>query len=191
MNSPWLDLSAGSDTNRLILTAVCQANEMKARIALASLSLSAVGLVGIVAQEGYTGKAVIPVPGDVPTIGFGTTGGVKMGDTTTPQKALARALTDIQAFEGALRRCVTVPLYQHEYDAYVSFSYNVGSAAFCRSTMVKRLNAEDYPGACGEILRWTYYQGKNCALSENARLCGGLATRRQNEYRLCMGDVAK
>ncbi len=163
---------------------------MKMRIALASMALSAAGLVGIVVQEGYTGKAVIPVPGDVPTIGFGTTGGVKMGDTTTPPKALARALTDIQSFEGALRQCVKVPLHQHEYDALVSFSYNVGSSAFCRSTIVKKLNAEDYPGACSEILRWMYYQGKNCAAPENARLCGGLATRRQYEYRLCMGDVS-
>ena len=163
---------------------------MKTRLAIASLALSAFGLVGIVAQEGYTAKAVIPVPGDVPTVGFGTTGGVKLGDTTTPPKALARAMADISRFEGALRECVKVPLHQHEYDAFVSFSYNVGSAAFCRSTMVKRLNAEDYPGACSEILRWTYFQGKNCLSAENARLCGGLATRRQYEYRLCMGDVS-
>lgn len=163
---------------------------MKTRLAIASLALSALGLVGIVTQEGYTAKAVIPVPGDVPTVGFGTTGGVRLGDTTTPPKALARAMADISRFEGALRECVKVPLHQHEYDAFVSFSYNVGSAAFCRSTMVKRLNAEDYPGACSEILRWTYFQGKNCLSAENARLCGGLATRRQYEYRLCMGDVS-
>ena len=163
---------------------------MKTRLAIASLALSALGLVGIVAQEGYTAKAVIPVPGDVPTVGFGTTAGVRLGDTTTPSKALARAMADISRFEGALRECVKVPLHQHEYDAFVSFSYNVGSAAFCRSTMVKRLNAEDYPGACSEILRWTYFQGKNCLSAENARLCGGLATRRQYEYRLCMGDVS-
>jgi lysozyme len=84
----------------------------------------------------------------VPTIGFGTTSGVKLGDTTTPPKALARALTDVQQFEGALKQCVTVPLAQHEYDALVSFSYNVGSRAFCQSTLVRKLNAEDYAGAC-------------------------------------------
>ncbi len=70
-------------------------------------------------HEGYTDRAVIPVKGDVPTIGFGTTTGVKLGDTTTPPKALARALTDVQQFEGALKQCVTVPLAQHEYDALV------------------------------------------------------------------------
>lgn len=157
------------------------------RNALAALTLSAAALVGIVMQEGYTDRAIIPVKGDVPTIGFGTTGGVKMGDTITPPKALARALTDVQKFEGALKQCVTVPLSQNEYDAYVSFSYNIGSTAFCRSGLVKKLNSGDYQGACGEILRWTYFQGKNCALQENARLCGGLAKRRQEEFRQCMG----
>ena len=159
------------------------------RTHISAIALSAAALVGIVLHEGYTDRAVIPVKGDVPTIGFGTTGGVKMGDTTTPPKALARALTDVQKFEGALKQCVTVPLSQNEYDAFVGFSYNVGSTAFCRSEIVKKLNAGDYPGACREILRWTYFQGKNCAAPENARLCGGLAKRRQEEYRQCMGDA--
>ena len=51
------------------------------RIQLAALTLSAATLVGIAVHEGYRDTAYIPVPGDVPTIGFGTTGGVKMGDT--------------------------------------------------------------------------------------------------------------
>lgn len=160
------------------------------RTGLAGLSLSAAALVGIVMHEGYTDKAVIPVKGDVPTLGFGTTGGVKLGDTTTPPKALSRALTDVQQFEGAIKQCVTVPLYQHEYDAFVSFSYNVGSGAFCKSTLVRKLNTGDYPGACAELLRWTRFQGKDCAAPENTRLCGGLVKRRQAEYRQCIGEGA-
>lgn len=160
------------------------------RAAIAALTLSAAALVGIVTSEGYTDKAVIPVRGDVPTIGFGTTAGVKMGDTITPPKALARALQDVQQYEGAIKQCVTVPLHQYEYDAYTSLAYNVGPTAFCRSTMVKKLNAKDYGGACHEILRWTFFQGKNCAAPENARLCGGLAKRRQVEYAQCTGSAA-
>ena len=159
------------------------------RRTVAGLTLSAAALVGIVLHEGYTDRAVIPVKGDVPTIGFGTTTGVKLGDTTTPPKALARALTDVQQFEGALKQCVTVPLAQHEYDALVSFSYNVGSRAFCQSTLVRKLNAEDYAGACTELLRWRFFRGKDCALPTNARLCGGLATRREAEYRQCIGEA--
>ena len=74
------------------------------------------------------------------------------------------ALRDVQQFEGALKTCVTVPLAQHEYDAYVSFAYNVGPRAFCQSTLVKKLNTQDYPGACQELLRWRFFQGKDCAL---------------------------
>ena len=151
------------------------------RQTLAALSLSAAALVGIAVHEGYSDQAYIPVKGDVPTIGFGTTDGVRLGDRITPPKALARALTDAQKFEGALKRCVTVPLHQREYDAYVSFSYNVGAGAFCGSTLVKKLNAGDYPGACAELLRWTRAGG---------RVLPGLVTRRQAEYRQCMGDVA-
>lgn len=159
------------------------------RSALAALALSAAGLVGIALHEGYSDKAVVPVKGDVPTLGFGTTAGVKPGDTTTPPQALARALADVQRFEGALKTCVRVPLHQHEYDALVSFAYNVGSGAFCGSTLVRKLNAQDYGGACRELLRWTFFQGKDCAAPAHARLCGGLAARRQQEFAQCMGGA--
>jgi len=157
------------------------------RLALATLSLSAAGLVGLVSQEGYSDHAIVPVAGDVPTIGFGTTDGVKMGDRTTPPKALARALTDVRKFEGALKACVTVPLHQHEYDALISFSYNVGSTAFCQSQLVRELNAGHYDNACAQVLRWRFYQGKDCSAPENRRICGGLWVRRQQENRQCLG----
>jgi lysozyme len=83
-----------------------------------------------------------------------------------------------------------VPLAQHEYDALVSFSYNVGSRAFCQSTLVRKLNAGDYAGACSELRRWRFFQGKDCAQPTNARLCGGLATRREAEYRQCIGEAS-
>jgi lysozyme len=143
----------------------------------AGLFLSAVALVGIVAHEGYRDTAYIPVKGDVPTIGFGTTTGVKLGDKITPPKALDRALTDVQQFEATIKQCVKVPLAQHEYDAYVSLTYNIGGRAFCNSTLVRKLNAGDYEGACKEILRWDRFQGKPLA---------GLTARRQDEYKKCM-----
>lgn len=160
------------------------------RTHISAIALSAAALVGIVQHEGYSDRAIIPVPGDVPTIGFGTTSGVKLGDTITPPQALARALVDVQQFEGAIKTCVTVPLTQNEYDAYVSFAYNVGSRAFCQSTLVKKLNLGDFKGACDELLRWRFFQGKDCALPENRRLCGGLVKRREAEYRQCLGEGA-
>lgn len=104
------------------------------RIGIAGLALSASALVGIVLSEGYSDHAIIPVPGDVPTIGFGTTQGVKIGDKITPPKALARALKDVETYEGAIKQCVKVPLTQSEYDAYVDLAYNIGPGAFCKST---------------------------------------------------------
>lgn len=148
------------------------------RMQLAGLALSASALVGIALHEDYSSKAIIPVPGDKPTIGFGTTDGVKLGDSITPPKALQRALQDIQQFEGAIKRCVTVPLHQREYDAYTSLTYNIGQTAFCNSTLVRKLNAQDYAGACKEILRWDRFQGKPLS---------GLTKRRQAEFQQCVG----
>ena len=143
------------------------------RQSIAALALSAVGLVTIAIHEGYRNRAYKDTVG-VSTIGFGTTKGVKMGDKITPPKALQRTLSDIQKYEGAVKKCVKVPLYQYEYDAYMDFAYNIGTTKFCSSTLVKKLNKEDYYGACKEILRWV----KQPELKQ----------RRQDEYRMCIGD---
>ena len=152
---------------------------MKQRTTVAALSLSAAALVALALSEGYTGKAVQPLPGDKPTIGFGTTDGVRMGDTITPPKALERKLRDVQAFEGAIKQCVRVPLSQGEYDAYVSLAYNIGSKAFCGSTLVRELNAGNYDAACKQILRWDKFKGKPVR---------GLTLRREREYQTCISN---
>lgn len=145
---------------------------------IAVITLSATALVAMIVHEGYSDVAYIPVKGDVPTIGFGTTGGVKAGDRITPTVALTRAMTDVQSFEGTMKQCVRVPLHQYEYDAYVSLAYNIGPNAFCNSTLVKKLNVQDYAGACNEILRWDKFKGK---------VLKGLTKRRIEEYNRCIG----
>lgn len=152
---------------------------LKRRFVVGALSLSAAGLVSIANLEGFSEKAYIPIPGDVPTIGFGSTEGVKMGDTITPQKALERLMRDVGVAESAIGRCVKVPLSQSEYDAFASFAFNVGGEAFCSSTLVQKLNAGDYDGACAELERWVYSQ---------KRVVPGLVNRRQVEYRLCVKE---
>ena len=147
------------------------------RTKVAALTLSATALVGIATWEGYSGNAYQDIVG-VWTIGFGTTEKVKAGQTIDPVKALQRKLTDINKFEGSLKQCVKVPLAQHEYDAYLSLAYNIGPTAFCNSTLVRKLNAEDYAGACKEILRWNRAGGK---------VVKGLDNRRQAEYKQCTG----
>lgn len=147
-----------------------------ARMVVSALAVSGAGLVAVVNWEDFRGKAYIPAPGDVPTIGFGTTEGVRMGDTITPPVALQRALKDVQKFEGAIKRCVHVPLSQDEYDAYTSLAYNIGEAAFCGSTLVKLLNMGSYAGACAQISRWD--RGPQGPLP-------GLTRRRAAERALC------
>lgn len=151
---------------------------MNPRILVASLSLSAAAFGGLVAYEGYSDSAIIPVPGDVPTIGFGSTEGVRMGDRITAPKAVARALQDVAKYEGAVKQCVKVPLHQHEYDAFISLSYNIGPGAFCGSTLVRVLNAGGYTEACRQILKWDKFKG---------RPLRGLTLRRQAEYKTCIG----
>jgi lysozyme len=148
------------------------------RAPIISLGISGIALVGLLVAEGYRDNAYIPVAGDVPTIGFGTTQNVRMGDKITVPQALNRALVDVQKFEGAMKRCVKVPLHQYEYDAYLSLTYNIGEGAFCRSTLVRLLNQQRYDEACKQILRWDNFQG---------RPLRGLTIRREKEHAMCIG----
>jgi len=134
-------------------------------------------------HEGYRGAAYDDGVG-VQTIGFGTTTQVdgrpvRPGDRMSPERALVRMGQDVSRFERDMRACIgDVPLYPHEWDAYVSLTYNIGSGAFCRSTLVRRLKQTppDYAGACAEILRWNQAGG---------RVWRGLELRRQDEFKLC------
>ena len=150
---------------------------MKKRIAVSLLSLSASGLIFLTQWEGFSPVAYIPVKGDKPTIGFGSTEGVKEGDAITVPEALERLNRDTNNAQSAIGRCVTVPLTQDEYDVYTSFAFNIGSSAFCSSTLVKKLNAGDYDGACLELKRWVFVKGRKVQ---------GLVNRRESEYEKCM-----
>lgn len=144
---------------------------------MAALAVSAAALVGIATHEGYRGEAYKDAVG-VTTIGYGETKGVKIGDKTTPERALVQLLTSTEKHADAIRSCIKVPLYQHEFDAYVSLSYQIGAGAFCRSTLIKKLNKGDYIGACNELDKWVYAGGKKLP---------GIVKRRQKEKEMCLG----
>jgi len=160
---------------------------MKGRIAITALTLSAAAFAGILTREGFSPEAYPdPTRGtELPTIGFGSTSGVRMGDTITPVAAINRSLREVTEFEGAIKQCVHVPLYQAEYDAYLALAHNIGSGRFCGSTIVKRLNAEDYRGACQAILLFKFSNGYDCSKPGN-RICPGLWADRQRVYQQCM-----
>ena len=159
----------------------------QARTAVGVLVLAASTLVGLAVHEGYRGDAYIPVPGDVPTIGYGSTKGVRMGDKTTPERSLVRMLDEVEGvYAAGVKRCVTVPLYQHEYEAFVRLAYSVGVPTFCRKArpgkspnLIDLINAERYAEACARIEAFKYGPGR--------KVLPGLVKRRAEERAICEG----
>jgi GH24 family phage-related lysozyme (muramidase) len=161
------------------------------RKTIASLTLSAAALVTLVMHEGYTDKAVIPIPGDRATVGFGSTfnldgSPVRMGDTVTPQKALRMSLAHIGKDELNLKRCVTGELTQVEYDTLVNFAYWRGSGGACRSDVVKQINVGNYRASCEAYLNLDSRRaaGKDC--KDPANRCRGVWLRAQERHAACM-----
>lgn len=148
-----------------------------ARVVRGAAALSAAGLISIAVWEGFQGGAYVPIEGDVPTIGFGHTGGVHLGDEVTVPQALSLLREDVRTAEQAVFSCVRVPLSQGELDAYVSLAFNIGATAFCGSTLVQKLNSGDRAGACAEIQRWHFSGGRSVP---------GLVNRREVEFEMCM-----
>lgn len=165
---------------------------MKARILVAGLSLSAMAFVGLVQNEGYTDKAVIPTQNDRPTVGFGSTfhedgKAVKLGDTTTPVRALITAQVHISQEEEAFRRSLPgVALFQAEYDLYMDWVYQYGAGAWGKSSMRKELLAGNYRAACDALLLYKKSGGYDCSTSGNKR-CAGVWTRQLERHKTCLG----
>ena len=164
----------------------------KPRAAISALALSAAGLIALVSHEGYREKAYVPVPGDRPTVGFGSTFNpdgtpVKLGDTATPQKALRMTLAHVGKDELNLKRCVTGKLNQAEYDVLVDFAYWRGSGGACRSEVVQAINRGDYLAQCDAYLNLDLRRaaGKDC--KDPANRCRGVWLRAQERYSKCLG----
>lgn len=117
----------------------------------------------------------------IPTIGYGHTRGVKMGDMITGETAGLLLLEDLDVAVDAINDAVKVPLTQNQFDALCSFVYNIGVGAFRSSTMLKRINAGDFAGAAAEFPRW-----KRAGAIESP----GLLRRRMAEQALFMKGAA-
>ncbi len=162
----------------------------KARVAVASLSVSAAMVIGYLwPHEGWTEKAVIPVPGDVPTVGPGLTkrpdgSPVQMGDTIKPLEGAARSLAHIQKDETRLKQCVKAPLTQAEYDTLVGFAYQFGAGTACNSSIVRNINAGRYREACDSYLNFRFVAGRDCSASGST--CRGVWLRAQARQQACL-----
>lgn len=118
------------------------------------------------------------------TIGFGSTGpDIKRGTVWTQAQADARFLADLRRFEaGVEAKLGDAPTVQQQFDALVSFAYNVGLNAFATSTLLARHKAGDHSGVLEQFGRWIYNDGKPMA---------GLKARRAREAAIYQaGDYA-
>ena len=99
-------------------------------------------------------------PAGVWTIGYGHTADVLEGQKISEKQADEFFDKDIKQFEDAVNSLVKVPLKQGQFDALVSFVYNVGKTAFANSTLLKLLNQKKYALAGNELSRWVYVRDK-------------------------------
>lgn len=120
-------------------------------------------------------------PVGIPTICFGETKGVRMGDRATLAECKAMLAGSLELANRAVDSCVRTYLPDTRRAALVSFTYNVGGGAFCSSTLVRKINAGDAAGACDQLLRWDRAKGFRLP---------GLVKRRAAERALCLQGLA-
>jgi lysozyme len=123
------------------------------------------------------------------TICYGHTQGVKAGQRMTPEQCDAFLKSDIGQALAQTYSIAKVPMSEPQLAGITSFcTFNIGISKCRTSTMVRKLNAGDRVGACHEIPRWKYVDGKDCTLAENRKICGGIPDRRAAEEELCLSD---
>lgn len=127
------------------------------------MNISKQGLELIKKFEGLHLTAYLD-PVGIPTIGYGTIiiegKPVKMGTTITEELAEKYLFDDVQKFENYVNQLVNVPLSQEQFDALVSFTYNLGPTNLKRSTLLRMLNQGRYEEAQPQFLRWNRAGGK-------------------------------
>lgn len=112
------------------------------------------------------------------TIGYGHIQGVRKGDVCTQDQADEWLANDVKTASSAVGRLVKVPLDQNEFDALVSFTFNLGQRNLQNSTLLSMLNSNDVEGAANQFIRWNKAGGK---------VVDGLTKRRQAEKDLFLG----
>lgn len=164
---------------------------IRTRILASALALSATAFVGITVSEGYTDTAVVPTRNDRPTVGFGSTFNedgtpVRMGEKTTPVRALIKAQAHLNKAETAFRATLPgVALYQAEYDVYMDWTYQFGVSRWESSSMHGFLMAGEYANACRALLRYKFSGGYDCSTPGN-KICSGVWTRQLERHKKCM-----
>ena len=123
------------------------------------MKISNTGIDLIKHFEGCETEAYL-CPAGVPTIGYGHIKGVQMGDVITEAQAHEMLVEELDEYESYINDLVTVSLNQNQFDAMVSWVYNLGGGNLRASTLLKVLNSGDYAGVPAQIMRWNKAGGK-------------------------------
>jgi lysozyme len=144
-----------------------------------TLKTSAAGLALIADFEGCRLSAYQCSAG-VWTNGIGHTAGVKPQTQISERQAAVNLVEDVMWVETGIARCMPIAMPQPVYDAVVSFAFNVGVTAACKSTLAFFINKEQWRDACEQLPRWVFVNGVRIT---------GLERRRANELAYCLRGV--
>lgn len=153
-------------------------NRKKLKVAVGSTAAAALLLSFVPTFEGMILKGYKDPIGIV-TACAGHTATAVLGKPYTRQECEELLVEDLVDHADGVRSCIDAPLNPGQMAASVSFAYNVGVGAFCRSTMARMLNARRYDEACAQLDRWVYAGGKKLP---------GLVKRRAAERAICEGN---
>ena len=142
------------------------------------MKTSQYGIELIKHYEGFEARAY-KCPAGVWTIGYGHTKGVQEGDEWSEDHANHMLTIELEEYEGYVNDCVEVPLSQNQFDALVSWTYNLGGGNLKASTMLKVLNQGKYDEVAYQMSRWNKAGGK---------VLEGLSKRRKSEGELFNGE---
>jgi lysozyme len=135
--------------------------------------------IAVACVSGFEGlrTAAYSDPVGIATICFGETKGVMHGQRATVDECKGMLAESLEIANRGVDSCVQTYLPDARRAAFVSMTYNIGTANFCGSTLVRKLNAGDTRGACDEMLRWTRAKGI---------VLPGLVKRREAERQMCL-----
>jgi lysozyme len=130
--------------------------------------------------EGYSATPYKDIVGVV-TVCYGSTNGVQ-NKTYTLEECEATLHTELGQYLVGAANCIGKPLTENEWAAVLSWTYNVGVSAACKSTLIRQINRGEPASVwCYELRRWVYVKGRKKPVR-------GLANRREAELAMCLGN---